>query len=80
MKALLRLLLVKLNLTRRTSGLENFSTQINDDSSLSEAELRNLFVTLSDSGVPREHILKHLVPDLGFERDSIPVDILKILE
>ena len=80
MKTLLRLLLVKLNLTRRTSGLQNFSTQINDDSSLSEAELRNLFITLRDSGVPREHILKHLVPDLGFERDSIPVDILKILE
>jgi hypothetical protein len=80
MKTLLRLLLVKLNLTRRTSGLKDFGTQINDDSSLSEAELRNLFITLKDSGVPREHILKHLVPDLGFERDSIPLDILKILE
>ncbi|MDC0133858.1 ATP-binding protein [Acidimicrobiia bacterium] len=80
MKTLLRMLLVKLNLTRRTSELQDFGTQINDDSAVSEAELRNLFSTLKDSGVPREYILKHLVPDLGFEKGSIPTDILKILD
>lgn len=79
-KTLLRMLLVKLNQTRRTSGPQDFATQINDDSSLSEEELRNLFITLKDSGVPKEHILRHLVPGLGFEKESIPIDILKILE
>jgi hypothetical protein len=80
LKALLRLLTVKLNIIKDSHEPEPFHMTIGDQQRLTEKELLDNISELVSSGIPKNIILKMIVGDFGFEPSSLPHSILKILE
>jgi hypothetical protein len=80
LKALLRLFTVKLNLIRDSFDPVPFSPTIVDESLLTEKELLDIISELIDSGIPKDAILKEIIPNFGFELSSLPNSISKFLE
>jgi len=80
LKALLRLLTVKLNIIKDSHEPELFYMAIGDEQRLTEKELLDNVSQLVSSGIPKNIILKMIVGDFGFEPSSLPHSILKILE
>jgi hypothetical protein len=80
LKALLRLLTVKLNIIKDSHEPEPFHMAIGNQQHMTEKELLNSVSELVSSGIPKNVILKLIVPDYGFEPSSLPHSVLKFLE
>lgn len=79
-KFILKMLVVKLNLVRDSHQKESFITEIKTQSTISEKELEDAISKLKSSGIPAEVILKDLIPNLGYDLNTLPSGVLKQLE
>ena len=79
-KALLRLLTVKLNHMKDSFEPELFSTEIADDGQITEEELLVIASKLFDSGLSKSAILKNIMPGFGFKPSSLPKSVMQYLE
>lgn len=77
---LFRLLVTKINSIRKTQVQENYVQVDDDEGQRMESDLKIAIKSLLDAGVGRAQIKSKLLPELGYSTDSIPNEVISLLD
>ena len=80
LNVLMKLIFTKINSIRKTHESKPFVELKDKSSDLSVADITTSINTLLDNGVDKKYIKNNILPELGYSMDTLPNEIMKLLD